>query len=76
MGDFIKYLVILLVLLWSVTWKSLSEENSAIYIVKNGKLVPFKNTSNFSDNYYGRSTNSNIGFTKIIKDKNGKEINE
>lgn len=75
MKDIIKYSVIFFILLWSVTCPSMAEQ-VPIYIVKNGKLMPFKNTSDSSDSYYGRSTNSYFRFTKITKDKNGKEISE
>lgn len=78
MTNCIKYLIVFLVLLWSVLSPSKAEqkEYSAIYTVRNGRLIPLKNTTDQSDRYYGRSTNSTLYFNKIIKDKYGKEINE
>lgn len=73
MKNTIKCLLIFLILLWSVTWKSPAQE-SAIYIIKNGRLTPLINTSASSDAYYGRATNAKINFIKIIKDKNGNEL--
>lgn len=74
MNQFIKYSIILLILIWSVTYRAKGEQGSAIYTVSNGRLIPIKNTSAYSDQYYGRNTNSKVFFTKIIKDRYGNEI--
>lgn len=74
MSQIVKYTIILLVLMWSVCANSKADELSAIYVIKDGRLIPLSNTSKHSDIYMGRSTNSKIHFTKMILDKNGVEI--
>jgi hypothetical protein len=76
MKNIIKHIIISLILLWSVTVKSFSDQGISAYTIKNGRMIPINNTSQYTDLLYKRSTNSKNYFNKILLDKNGKEILE